>query len=368
MDPYLNLATRRTARRGASPRASLTRAAITIVATVVLLAAAAGGALAGHVDSNVKSYTGCLTTQGGTLTLIREGDAPAKTCSSGSVEAHLSGGDITSVTAGTGLMDGGANGAVTLSLDPRYALRQDCGDGQVVKWDAGTSAWICADDLNTPYTAGTGLVLDGTEFSLDANFSLPQACAFGQAATWTHTVGISGAWSCASFAYASQDCASGKFVNGLDEDGKVKCAAGSGGSGGSATVLTAKETNPFNGNNRDDHVGIADDGGLHTFATLDLPAGTYAITATGVVQSIQDVCSGIGACFFDELTTCQLSDGSDSVTWDSDQFNDSSFNGAFNLVESLTTSGTSLLLQCRAQNEQDGLSLHDARIIAIKVG
>ena len=44
-----------------------------------------------------------------------------------------------------------------------------CGDGQVIKWVAGGGVWICADDLvggGAEYTAGTGLNLVGTEFSV----------------------------------------------------------------------------------------------------------------------------------------------------------------------------------------------------------
>jgi len=46
-----------------------------------------------------------------------------------------------------------------------------CGDQQVAKWDLGSQTWICADDgdtdTDTTYTAGAGLTLAGTEFSVD---------------------------------------------------------------------------------------------------------------------------------------------------------------------------------------------------------
>jgi len=40
------------------------------------------------------------------------------------------------------------------------------GDGKVLKYNAGTSKWEVADDADTTYSAGTGLSLSGTTFSL----------------------------------------------------------------------------------------------------------------------------------------------------------------------------------------------------------
>jgi hypothetical protein len=354
--------------RGSLSRMPRRRSTMAVVGGLLVLVAAAGVAYAGTPAETVSSYTGCLTTQGGTLTQLREGDTPAKACPSGSVIAHLSGGDITSITAGTGLTGGGTNGAVTLSLDPKYALRQDCDNGQVVKWDAILKSWDCAEDANTTYTAGAGLTLTGNEFSIDGSTVLPQDCDFGSVATWTHTVGISGTWGCANFAYASQSCASGKVADGVDADGKLTCATAGSGSGSAGMAYTGKEVNPFNGNVRDDHVGMPDDGQYYRFVSLTVPAGTYAVTANGALQSDHQVCSGIGACFFTESPTCQLDGGQDSVDWDEDHFNDSSFNGAFNLVDVQTTSGTTFTLECMADVHEDGLSLHDARIMAIKIG
>lgn len=268
-----------------APRARTRRAGGLAVATLVATFAIAGSALAGHLASGVKSYTGCLTTQGGTLTLIREGDAPARPCPGGSVEAHFSGGDITSVTAGTGLSGSGTNGDVTISLDPKYALRQDCATGQVVKWSG--SAWACANDNDTTYTAGIGLQLDGTEMSLDPDYRLPQGCSLGESATFTidalHAFGF---WGCQQKANADQNCASGKFANGVDASGDIKCATTT--SGGAAplayTAAPAGDVRMI-------------DGGSTEVVRMDLPKGRFFVSVTGTVEGADLDDDSSGYCF-----------------------------------------------------------------------
>jgi len=70
-----------------------------------------------------------------------------------------------------------APGAVTgTSVDDGSLTVDDfgdsgCDDGQVIKWVSGSGVWTCANDLGgggAEYTAGAGLLLAGTEFSVVA--------------------------------------------------------------------------------------------------------------------------------------------------------------------------------------------------------
>ena len=116
----------------------------------LLLAMVAVPALAGHQGSGVLSYTGCINATH-KLIKVAVGDAPSSACDPalGQIQAHVSGGDITSVTAGTGLnISGGdlagttvTDGAVTLT----NAIHLVTGTGvSVVNGADGTSFASCA--------------------------------------------------------------------------------------------------------------------------------------------------------------------------------------------------------------------------------
>jgi hypothetical protein len=113
-----------------------------VVAVVVALALG-GVALASQLTTSATSVTGCLSPSGD-LTKFALGDSPLKSCTGNQVQVHLTGNDLASIVAGTGLTSTTENGAITLSIDPAYALPQGCEVGDIARWNG--SNWYCSGD------------------------------------------------------------------------------------------------------------------------------------------------------------------------------------------------------------------------------
>ncbi len=97
----------------------------------------------------------------------------------------------TNYSAGSGLMLSGTQ----FSLSNAYRLPQTCSNNQLTRWNNG--AWEC----QPAYSPGTGLNLSGSQFSLADSYIIPQGCDDGQLARWNGSV-----WVCSNdIAYSAGD-------------------------------------------------------------------------------------------------------------------------------------------------------------------
>jgi hypothetical protein len=225
------------------------RRVLAVAVAALGVVAISGTALAGHQTSGVKSYTGCLVSGDGVMIKIKEGNSPRSACTGGQVEAHFSGGDITKISVGSGLTTvpaDGANGEVRILLDASHTLPQGCDDGEVAKWETSVvpDRWICRDDNDTTYTAGTGLDLSQAgAFEIQPDYRVKN----------------------------TPDCSSGQFATGFNDDGGIQCQA-PGSSGVEAWQKLGAQVVPLPKGQGVDLV------------IMPLPPGTYLVTGVATLR------------------------------------------------------------------------------------
>lgn len=97
---------------------------------------------------------------------------------------------LSSLSCADGQILEGSGGGWACNPDDDTLAELGCALGQVPEWNG--SAWSCDPDDDTIYSAGTGLVLTGTTFTISDTYQLPQTCLGGQIISWNGA-----GWSCA---------------------------------------------------------------------------------------------------------------------------------------------------------------------------
>ena len=113
------------------------------LAAIVLVAAGAAiayGAIA--VSPAGVTMTGCLS-KNGDLSDLAIGSAPRRQCGKHDREVSVGNGDITGVSAGTGVEGGAESGGATVGIAPSFRLPQSCSSGQTITISGNN--WGCAD-------------------------------------------------------------------------------------------------------------------------------------------------------------------------------------------------------------------------------
>lgn len=106
-----------------------------------------------------------------------------------------------------------AGGGLVRPTTTTFSLLRTCSAGQSLKWNG--TAWACANDDNTTYTAGSGIAVVGTTISLTS------ACTANQVLRYNGT-----AWACAADANTTYTAGTGLLLTGTTFSLPTGCANG----------------------------------------------------------------------------------------------------------------------------------------------
>lgn len=267
----------------------------------------------------VPTWTGCYNASSGTINKLQQGTTPLKACATGEMPVMISSGDITSISVGGGLTGGGDNGDITITLDAKYSLPQACMTGGIPRWNG--SAWECGVDHDTTYTAGTGLSLTSTIFSLLPGYRLPQGCQNGQIAVSDG----SGGWTCANQP---------------------------------AAPISHFATAPTG--------AVLDDGAFYGFGTVNITSpGLYLVIGKGTIESDENVQDF-------KSVSCSLQPGPTGVAVDRTSLGSIVLDDVPEIPIALAgqvsfSSPGTMTLGCSADPGADGIQFEDARIVVVKL-